>query len=210
MAMIYKITNNLNGKSYIGQTSLSLQERWKLHLKDSRNKRFEKRPLYSAIRKYGEENFTKEVLEKNIPLEEIAEREIYWIKKYNSLEDGYNATQGGEGRCLYDHSLIVHQLEERKTAKEICENLGCCADIVQIVARTNNLTIQNPRWIEVNQYSLEGEFLQSFRTLRKAADWVKEEGLSKSKDTASIVSHIAQVARGERKTAYKHYWSFPE
>ena len=53
MAKIYIITNDINEKSYIGWTSLSLEERLKNHIKDSKNRKYEKRPLYSAMNKYG-------------------------------------------------------------------------------------------------------------------------------------------------------------
>ena len=58
MSFIYKITNQINGKSYIGKTNLpSIQERFKEHISDSKRARMEKRPLYSAMNKYGIENF---------------------------------------------------------------------------------------------------------------------------------------------------------
>lgn len=58
MSFIYKITNQINGKSYIGKTNLaSIQERFKEHIHDSKRVHMEKRPLYSAMNKYGSENF---------------------------------------------------------------------------------------------------------------------------------------------------------
>ena len=55
---IYKITNDINDKVYIGKTTLSsVEDRFQEHLKDSQRVRFEKRPLYNAISKYGIENF---------------------------------------------------------------------------------------------------------------------------------------------------------
>lgn len=63
MAFIYKITNLINGKSYIGKTSFSIKKRFKEHQRDAFRDRNEKRPLYSAMRKYGIENFTVEQVE---------------------------------------------------------------------------------------------------------------------------------------------------
>lgn len=63
MPYIYKITNNVNQKIYIGKTSTSIEERWKNHCKDSKAETKEKRPLYSAIRKYGIECFSIEQIE---------------------------------------------------------------------------------------------------------------------------------------------------
>ena len=78
MAYIYQITNDINNKIYIGKTEFSIEKRFKEHCHDAFQKHCEKRPLYSAIRKYGIEHFHIELLEETeIP----EEREIYWIKK---------------------------------------------------------------------------------------------------------------------------------
>jgi group I intron endonuclease len=59
---IYVIKNLINGKEYVGKTFSTVEKRFKQHLIDSRKKRCENRPLYSAIRKYGEDNFEYESL----------------------------------------------------------------------------------------------------------------------------------------------------
>ena len=58
MGHIYLITNNINGKKYVGKTELSIKKRWKQHIKDSKREKCEIRPLYRAIRKYGQNNFS--------------------------------------------------------------------------------------------------------------------------------------------------------
>lgn len=60
MGYIYCITNNINGKKYIGKTTFNVEKRWNEHLKDYKRKRSEKRALYEAMNKYGVENFTCE------------------------------------------------------------------------------------------------------------------------------------------------------
>ena len=73
---IYKITNDINGKIYIGKTLNSLEHRFNEHKRASRKKYCENRPLYSAMRKYGVENFSITLIEK-ASIEILAEREIY-------------------------------------------------------------------------------------------------------------------------------------
>lgn len=88
---IYKITNKINGKKYIGQTN-NPKRRFLEHI----NRGYEKevgKVLYYAFDKYGVDNFTFEVIEE---VENYNEREKYWIDFYNSFEDGYNMTPGGE------------------------------------------------------------------------------------------------------------------
>ncbi|WP_193224727.1 GIY-YIG nuclease family protein [Bacillus sp. B2-WWTP-C-10-Post-4] len=98
---IYIIKNLINEKIYIGQTLTDIEERWKSHIRRSRDKT-KKYKIYSAMRKYGVENFYLEILEENISSEQIDEREIYYISKFNSFKNGYNSTPGGDGKYLHE------------------------------------------------------------------------------------------------------------
>ena len=90
---IYKITNLINNKVYIGQ-SVDIKRRWHAH----RNPRFDnKNPLYSDIRSFNIVNFSFEIIEE-CDFSLLDEKEIYWIKYYNSIfPNGYNLTSGGSG-----------------------------------------------------------------------------------------------------------------
>ena len=92
MGVIYKITNKLNGKIYIGQTARTLEERMKEHRWSNE--------LYidRAIRKYGINAFEVSVVEECTDSDELNERERYWIAFYNCKKpNGYNMTDGGDG-----------------------------------------------------------------------------------------------------------------
>ena len=90
---IYIIKNKINNKVYIGQADQALK-RWGSHLRDAHSK--PKTIIDKAIKKYGEENFWYELLEKQI--QNYDEREMFWIKKYNSqVPNGYNVSPGGKG-----------------------------------------------------------------------------------------------------------------
>jgi group I intron endonuclease len=89
---IYKITNILNEKRYIGFTQ-DCYRRWKQHKNDS--KRVDKQ-LYSAFRKYGLENFRFEVIYQSLEREHtLVEMEPFFINQFDSMSNGYNANQGG-------------------------------------------------------------------------------------------------------------------
>ena len=87
---IYKVTNKINGKVYIGQ-SVDIGRRWRQHMTAEDDIYFHK-----AIQKYGVENFEWEVIEQ-CKKKDLDEREIYWIEYYDSFNKGYNCTKGGEG-----------------------------------------------------------------------------------------------------------------
>lgn len=89
---IYKITNRLNGKIYIGQTT-NPTRRFQEHRACGYGQETEK-ILYKAFSKYGIGNFSFEVIEET---EDYNEREKYWIKYYNCLvPNGYNMNEGGK------------------------------------------------------------------------------------------------------------------
>lgn len=83
---IYKITNLINNKVYIGQ-SKHIYRRWAQHRSDSKTKEM---PLYRAMRKYGIENFKFEII-KECKIEELSYYEDFYINEYNSyIPNGYN------------------------------------------------------------------------------------------------------------------------
>ena len=89
---IYKITNLLNQKVYIGQAK-NYKERFQTHKSQSQWQREPNKSLYRAFVKYGLENFSFEIIEHT---NNYNEREKYWIQFYNSYLNGYNDTPGGE------------------------------------------------------------------------------------------------------------------
>lgn len=91
--VIYKTTNLVNGKFYVG--------------KDAKNKKSylgSGNVLRQAIEKYGKENFKKEILEICTTLQQLSDREKYWIKKLNAIKLGYNLTEGGTGGDTYTNN----------------------------------------------------------------------------------------------------------
>jgi group I intron endonuclease len=94
--IVYKITNKINGKCYIGMTTNSLEKRITEHLSSSKGgSNF---LLHCAIRKYGFQSFEFSIIDTSETKEILIEKEIYWIKTLNTKSpNGYNLTDGGEG-----------------------------------------------------------------------------------------------------------------
>ena len=109
---IYVITNKINGKKYVGQTIRDLDSRLKRHINDA--KKGDDLYFHRAILKYGEENFIIEEVDTAITKEELNKKEIYWIGRLNTYENGYNSTLGGDGGNTY----IKKTEEELKIIKE--------------------------------------------------------------------------------------------
>lgn len=102
--IIYKITNKINGKVYIGQTRQTIKARFNRHIQRALNEPHYDYALCNAMRKYGIESFEIELVEKVNDESELNDREIYWIDYFNSVSpNGYNMTYGGGGTNGYEH-----------------------------------------------------------------------------------------------------------
>ena len=87
MGCIYSITNKINGKIYIGQT-IDFKKRKKDHICNANDNKINTH-LYISMRKYGIDYFKFEIIEDNIEESKLNEREIYYIKKYDTYHKGY-------------------------------------------------------------------------------------------------------------------------
>ena len=142
---IYKITNKINNKCYIGQ-STDIYQRWIGHKSQSRpvKEGGDLAAIHQAIRKYGIDNFLFEIIEVVYP-ELLNEREQYWIQYYDSYNQGYNNTLGGDGSLKYDYKEIISLWTQGLTNKEICEKLNCCDGVVTKAFRIYNISEEEVR-----------------------------------------------------------------
>lgn len=95
VGLIYKVTFP-SGKSYVGQTTKSLEERKNKHLQKQYEKK-QKTKFYRAVRKYGFDSLKWSVLYRGVPVGKLDFAEICAIYLYDSYHNGYNLTTGGEG-----------------------------------------------------------------------------------------------------------------
>ena len=215
MPYIYKITNKINGKCYIGKTLQTIEKRWQEHKKEANKTRSQDRPLYRAINKYGIENFEIQIIEEiqNVLEININEREKYWIEYFQSFKKGYNATCGGDGKHYLDYELISEMYNELQDCSKIAKILNIDRESVsKAIKNTGNIVLpggrenlNHPKIIHM--YSLNNEYEATFPSVQKAVEWCFEQNLCKTINSGAR-GHIADCANGKRKTAYQHKWKY--
>lgn len=187
MGLIYKITNQINGKIYIGQTIGILSKRWREHCFEANNG-VKTYYLYQAMRKYGIENFSIEQIEQ-CSNELLNEREIFWIDKYNSRKEGYNLAPGGNGADISKHSEIFELWDKGFGIKVISEKIGYNRNaIAKVLSGYENYSIQESnRRAHINTGKAFGKSV-----------------LQINKNTNEIVAEYESLAQAERITGINH------
>lgn len=154
---IYKVTNKVNSKVYIGQTIQTVQERWYRHcgksgLSDSEMNTHFKR----AILKYGKESFSIEILEE-VDSSKLDEREKYYINLYDSYNNGYNSTLGGQNGGYRPFKLIEYYSDVIKLYKygfslrEIGREFNVDKSTIKGILIRNNITLRTTRTYKYSQ-----------------------------------------------------------
>lgn len=210
MAYIYKITNTVNKKVYIGKTEkINPIDRWSEHKNDMLKETVEVRPLYRAMKKYGVDNFVFEVVEKT---DEPEKREIELIEEYNSYigfyqSNGYNATLGGDGRKYIDEEKVISlYLENLKNSITlVAKELDISSDTVSAILKRNGIEIKETKTFlskKILQIDKEtNEIIQLFNSGHEAARFLGDERKRQ---------HIEEVCKGIRKSAYGFKWKYME
>ena len=118
--IIYKYTNIINGKIYVGVTNRGIKTRRYEHILGSRkNPKFK---FHQAIKKYGINSFKEEILVENVMTRDEANKlEIYYISIFDSYKNGYNMTQGGGNRGEFKHT---NQSREKMSKSHLGKKLS--------------------------------------------------------------------------------------
>lgn len=205
--VIYLTENKINGKKYIGQDMYN-------------------NPKYlgsgfllkKAIKKYGEENFTKIILEECDNKEELNGKEIYWINHYNATNslEFYNIATGGQGGWLGDEinekrrkTLTGHKHSDETKEKIRNKALGRVVSdetrkkmsksqkgMIKHKDKTKIMGSNNPNAKQVAQYDLKGNLIKIWACVKYAADSL---GIKSS-------ANISECVNNNRKTAGGYVW----
>lgn len=227
---IYKIQNLINNKVYIGQ-SIDIKTRWYKH-KCAQDDFY----IHKALRKYGINNFSFEILEE-CSQEELNKKEKYYIQFYNSLiPNGYNMIEGGNNETGLSKSKSVNQYDlegiyittypslieaERKTGINNSNISSCC--------QGKRVSAGNYQWRYENDFSLP---LQNFALREKIKQKEKEQKAQKqkriiiqldinndivdkfktcteaSKKTGIHLGNISACLNNKRNSAGGFYWKY--
>ena len=196
--LIYKITNLINNKCYIGQTVKTAEQRWKEHQSHAfgSHPNDQNKTLYKAIRKYGLENFIFEVLQDNIEtFEQLDKAEIYWIDYYNSFVKGYNENFGGQQyHKILPNKEIIEDYYKTKSARKTALKFGIDHSTVDDILNQNNIPRFSFREAVGKRIKIsKGDFEKEFNSVKDCAEWFVENQICKTKN--------AESARAGLKTA---------
>ena len=178
---IYKITNIQNNKVYIGQTIRPIKDRFHRHINDAMNNILDTH-FARAIRKYGKDSFTIEIIDEAINQNELNQKEQYWIKYYNSVENGYNETDA-INKC-------GGNTYQSKTAEEM--------KIISDKIRKSKLGGKNPNARKVKMIDLINEEEKIFNSQQECADYL------------NLTSHmpVSRRCRGCTKSPLNNQYQF--
>lgn len=201
MGYIYKITNTLNGKIYIGQTVKSLQKRFTQHKNNSNKPYFSQIVLYKAFNKYGIENFTFEEVEQ-VDNSNLDEREKYWIEYYDSYFNGYNSTFGGRATQLYNWDIddIIEKYHILKSARAVAKEIGCDHSTIDHILNANGVKRYTPAQQQSNPVVFKkGEIEHHFETTTEAAQWLIDNKITKMTNRTIVRQEITSRIRNNKK-----------
>ena len=206
MGIIYIIKNTINEKVYIGQTNRTLEIRWKEYL---RHYKRGDQAIYAAMRKYGIENFFVEKIEE-CEEDRLDEREIYWIQKYNSFNNGYNSTLGGrfEGFATDQINKVLLLWEQGYTVNKIVEQTSLNVETVRGYLNKNNIDHNQIR-ARANKAIAKSKSKPVFQ-YDKNNNFIKEWPSTMEAERILGINHrnISAVCNGKRKTAGNYIWTY--
>lgn len=229
MGLIYKVTNLQNKLIYIGLTSTNLQLRKKRHYNDALSNKTNS-DFHKALREFKKTDFLWEIIEDNIPIEQLGEREKYWIQYYNSYHNGYNMNSGGANGDNFRNwrknnpELVSYyaKIGNQKMKEKLKQNPQLEQQRKEN-AKKGSINYYNTHKEEVKQKSYE-TYLKHKKTANKnlieankkrskkvlciETGIIYESAPVAAKENNLSQGNISSVCRGERKTCGKRHWQY--
>ena len=209
--IIYMGVNSITHKRYIGATTQSLNKRIREHYDAA----FTSKGSYftNELFLYGTEKFHFEIIDRAYSFDELAQKEIYYIKAYNTMQNGYNSDRGGGFRkTIYQFEMnnsepiaTYNTLEQAGNSVNASRKTISNACLGSLKSAKGYLWSYTPEYPQVEdkrskivyQYNLDGLLLTTFSSAREAS---KQLGIG--------LSSITRCCRGERKHTSGYRFSY--
>ena len=219
--IIYKVTNKVNGKIYIGQTVRTLEQRKWQHLNAAKHGC--KTHFYNAIRKYGEDNFVFEVIDEASSIQELNALERYYIAKFNCIKEGYNMVDGGNNNVMFLDKVKQKHLESMrspetrakisKSMKEYRKEHPWTEEQKRKFAKSkygnknfagHKLTKEHLEALNKSHYkkvyciNKNNEIVAQFNTVQSGAKWWHDNGYNTVKDWHNLCNTIKASSKQDK------------
>lgn len=186
--VIYKLTNKFNGKIYIGLTSekKGVNERCRKRIAEAKYRKDKNSYILNAIRKYGEDSFIVEEIDKADSIEELRIKEIFYIKFYNSTDRsiGYNLTDGGEGnKGLKMSESTKNKIRQKAIGRKVSQDTKIKMSKSRLNKVDLSISIKNCRLYnlkvskKIEKLNINKEVIKIYNSISELA---KEEKLNRS------------------------------
>ncbi|URZ16921.1 NUMOD3 domain-containing DNA-binding protein [Clostridium felsineum] len=205
--LIYMAVNKVNGKCYVGQTRKGFHERQKKHRYDATVQKLDYK-FYRAIRKYGWEGFTWQILEDQIPLLLLNYKECFYIYRYGSFTNGYNSTSGGDTGMEVCEATKQKISEAQKGEKN--PMYGRTGDKCPSYGRTGE---KHPFYGKSHSEATKQKLCKPVLQLDKKTGAVIAEFpsmMDAERQTGIYNGNIVKVCRGKQKSAGGYCWQYKE
>ena len=212
-AYIYYIINKITGERYVGQTT-NFVRRKNEHLSQLKNKTHINKKLQNAWNKYGENNFIVEKIQyDNISKEELNNEEIKYIKQYDSYNNGYNLTIGGDGGdtrsklnfeqfCFAYFGNKKYDGMTNRTGKYLGVDSSCIASIKN--EKSYDLFRQQAKELSIEEQNNYIERFEKELDIINNPPWVKRKTLDEQ-TTYEILCVVSTYGRGIERTILNHF-----
>lgn len=210
LGKIYLISNDVNNKLYVGQTVQTLRKRFTGHCCYSKSDRSDRMLIKRAIHKYGKDKFHISLIEE-CTIDSLNDREIYWIAYYDSYNNGYNLTKGGQSSNYFSLHRLEDTIDTKKfseyikefkpLATEVAAHFGICkCSVYNLIKRLNDpsliLNSYNPKKAksieDIDKEELKKLYLEGWSIL----DLVKKYHIRKNKISKYLRDNGIKVHRG--------------